>query len=247
MDIHNNEKLVNLLTEQVAELEAWSYLYLCFKIKHWHYDSCEFLYCRPTKENGNKPSLIWSILSTGRLFQTSLDGILVFRIAVHYTVSNFQISVFVSLAFDKWDGGRWRRRGNVSRLKREGVCKRILWLDVMHASICVHSVAQVSGFYLSKGRHWGIHTSGQMQMLAVNHNLYSKVNACMCLTETKRDALWGCGCAYGNISMQILQFRNIFSNFHWFHFPSVFSIIYKGNMLYILVPVWDKTKKKKFN
>lgn len=35
----------------------------------------------------------------------------------------------------------------------EGGWKRgILWLDVMHGSVCVHCVAQVSGFYLSEGR-----------------------------------------------------------------------------------------------
>lgn len=76
------------------------------------------------------------------------------------------ISVSVSLAFDKWDGRRWRRKGNVLKQKWEGGWKRgILWLDVMHASVCVHCVVQVSGFYLSEGKHWGMHTSGQMQIL----------------------------------------------------------------------------------
>lgn len=76
------------------------------------------------------------------------------------------ISVSVSLAFDKWDGRRWRREGNVLKQKWEGGWKRgILGLDVMHASVCVHCVAQVSGFYLSEGKHWGMHTSGQMQIL----------------------------------------------------------------------------------
>lgn len=76
------------------------------------------------------------------------------------------ISVSVSLAFDKWDGRRWRRKGNVFRPKWEGGWKRgILWLDVMHATVCVHCAVQVSGFYLSEGKQWGMHTSGQMQTL----------------------------------------------------------------------------------
>lgn len=112
------------------------------------------------------------------------------------------ISVSVSLAFDKWNGRRWRRKGNVFRQKREGGWKRgILWLDVIHASVCVQCVLQVIGFYLSEGRHWGIHThldKCRSSTLAVNHNVYCKVH--MCVTETKRDALCVCGCARGHIS-----------------------------------------------
>lgn len=119
--------------------------------------------------------------------------------------------------------------------KREGGWKRgILWLDVMHASVCVRCVAQVSGFYLSEGRCTHLDKC-RSSTLAVNHIMFCKVHVRMCPRETKRDAESVSGRACGNISWCFQRqgrgnspMADPPSDIHSFLFPFVFCIRYEG-------------------
>lgn len=150
---------------------------------------------QPNRSYDIQPSQTGATLFTRKLFQTCSVGILLFsRTGICGTqgaISPLWISVSVSLAFDKWNGKRWRRKENVLKQKWEGGWKRgILWLDVMHASVYVHCVVQVSGFYLSEGRHWGMHTSGQMRILRPRCKSYHVLQStCVCFWHRQRETL----------------------------------------------------------
>lgn len=152
---------------------------------------------RPNQRRKIKSCLTGATLSSRKLFQTRSDGIQLFSTTGNAetlgATSPHWISVSVSLAFDKWDGRRRRRKGNVLKQKWEGGWKRgILWLDVMHASVSVCTVQHrsVVFIFLRASIEGCTHLDKcRSSALVVNHSVFCRVHVCTCLTETKRDAL----------------------------------------------------------
>lgn len=106
------------------------------------------------------------------------------------TGSDFSPLDFCLCFFSLWQM-RWEKTeeegGCFEAEMRRRMEKRdsLAWCNACQC-VCVRRAAQVSGFYLSEGKHWGMHTSGQMQILRPGCKSY-RVLQSTCVYVSDRD------------------------------------------------------------